>query len=210
MTVKDIKLFSDFSEEELNKISKIVKIEKRVKNDILFFQGDSPKFLHILLDGVAKVYKLDNKSNEIVIHHFQAETLIAELANLENMSFPANCMMDTDGVIARIEFAPFRELMENNGKICLKLLTSLTKKMKFLDNTIQQNIILNSTQRVAKFIYENEELFLTLKQHKIASILNIKPETMSRILKKFKELEIIENDKNNFIIKDNKKLRNFF
>jgi CRP/FNR family transcriptional regulator len=50
---------------------------------------------------------------------------------------------------------------------------------------------MDSTARVAKFIYENGELFLKLKQNKVAALLNIAPETMSRTMRKFKEKGIV-------------------
>jgi CRP-like cAMP-binding protein len=40
-------------------------------------------------------------------------------------------------------------------------------------------------------LYENENLFHTMKQRKVASTLNMTPETLSRIFRKFKNLGLI-------------------
>ena len=53
--------------------------------------------------------------------------------------------------------------------------------------------------KVAKFLLENEELFKTLKNTQIASILNLTPETLSRTLSKFKALAFIEVGDENHI-----------
>ena len=92
----------------------------------------------------------------------------------------------------------------------MQVISSLTKKMKFLDTVIQQNLLLSSQAKIANFIYENEDVFVAQKQHQIASMLFITPETLSRNLKKFKEYGILENNKNKFTIIDREKLKEFF
>ena len=210
MQIEDINIFAHLSKDELKELANITQIKEKRKDDIIFLEGESPDYLYILLKGVAKVYKIDKKGHELVIHYFPAQSMIAELANLEEMNFPANCRMEENGVIAKIQFNEFKKIIENNGKLALKLIKSLTKKMKHLDALIQQNLLLDTKGRVAKFIYDNEDLFTSLKQHKIASILNITPETLSRTLKKLKDLDILENDKNRFIITNREKLKDFF
>ena len=53
----------------------------------------------------------------------------------------------------------------------------------------------------AKYIYDNEEDFFKTKNILIAEILNITPETLSRILRVFKDEELI-NTKEKRINKD--------
>ena len=152
---------------------------------------------------------MDNKGNELIIHKFFAPSLIAELANFENIPYPASCMMESDGVVLKIEFEKFKKFIKK-GDVCIEILSSLLKKMKFLDSVIQNNLILDTSTRIAKFIYENPETFENLKQHSIAAFLNIKPETLSRKLKKFKDLGIIENRGAKLIIKDREKIKDYF
>ena len=53
--------------------------------------------------------------------------------------------------------------------------------------------------KVAKFILDNSELFATLKNTQIASILNLTPETLSRTLGKFKSSGFIEQEEKNHL-----------
>ncbi len=54
------------------------------------------------------------------------------------------------------------------------------------------HLVLDSKERVAKYIYENPEDFFTTKNVIIAEILNITPETLSRILRVFKNDDLID------------------
>ena len=210
MKISDIELFQMLSEHELEMIARNTKIVRKNQNETIFLEGEDSKYLHILLEGRAKVYRVDNKGKELLIHNFKAQSLVAELANLEQMCFPASCKMVTEGYVAKINFENFQELMENNPLLSIKVISSLTEKMKFLDNVIHQNLLLNSQAKIANFIYENEDLFIAQKQHQIASMLFITPETLSRNLKKFKEYGILENNKNKFTVIDKEKLKEFF
>jgi CRP-like cAMP-binding protein len=209
MNFKDIFLFKNLDDKDINEIKKFSIVKNLKKNDIVFYEKEESKYLHLLVEGIAKVYKVDNKGNELIIHKFYPPSLIAELANFENMPFPANCAMESDGVILKIEFEKFKKFLKK-GDVCLSVMGSLLKKMKYLDGIIQDNLILDTTTKIAKFIYDNPEAFEELKQHSIAAILNIKPETLSRKLKKLKDLEIIEKKDNKFIVKNREKIKEYF
>ncbi|QCI28107.1 Crp/Fnr family transcriptional regulator [Caminibacter pacificus] len=208
MNLKSFFLFKGLDDKDIEEVKKFTIVKKLKKDEIVFYEKENPAYLHLLVEGVARVYKVDSKGNELIIHKFSPVSLIAELANLENMPYPANCAMDSDGVILKIEFEKFKKFMKK-GDVCFSIMSSLLRKMKYLDGLIQANLVLDTETKIAKFIYENPEAFEDLKQHSIASLLNIKPETLSRKLKKFKELGIIENIgsklkvKNRELIKEN-------
>ena len=206
MELRKILLFKELDEKSLKKIEQFSTIHHLKKGDIVFYEGDKSTNLHIIVKGVVSVYKTNLKGDEILIHKFYPTSLIAERANLANMNFPATCKMDEDGVILKIDFLKFKQIL-TEPDICFKIMQSLLKKMTSLEETINNNVILDIPTRIAKFIYENSSKFETLKQHEIASLLNIKPETLSRKLKKLKELGIIENQNSKLKIINKEKIK---
>ena len=202
-------LFENLDKNSLKEIEKFTTIEYLKKDNIVFYEKETPSYLHVLVKGNARIYKVDKKGNELIIHKFKAPSLIAELANLEDIPYPANCAMDSNGVVLKIDFEKFKKFLKNS-EICFLIMKSLLKKMKKLDEIIQNNLVLDTETKIAKFIYENSEIFEELKQHNIAKLLNIKPETLSRKLKKFKELGIIENKGVKLAIKDKDLIKTYF
>ncbi len=78
------------------------------------------------------------------------------------------------------------------SQFSLELIKSLTSKIMVLSALIQKETIYSSEAKVAKLLIENVEIFTKLKYNEIAAILNLTPETLSRIFKKFKKENIIK------------------
>ena len=87
----------------------------------------------------------------------------------------------------------------------------MSQKLRITSNLLHQELVLNAEAKVAKFIVMHEDLFNSLRHTKIASILNITPETLSRILNKFKSSNLIKLDeKNQLTLKDEAQLSEMF
>ena len=62
-----------------------------------------------------------------------------------------------------------------------------------MDNLLNRSLIFDATTKVAMYIDKNPEEFKNKKNKIIAAELNITAETLSRVLKKLKELHIINS-----------------
>ncbi len=208
--LKKYYLFENLGEEELRRLKSISKKVSFKKGGMLFFEGEEPKSLILLTDGILQVYKTDSKGNKIILHHFYPISLIAEIVNLEKIPYPASAEFVTDGEAVLIDYEIFEQEFLKNPDISFMFIKSLTKKIKFLEDVITNNIVMNSTARVAKFIYEHEEDFIKMKKSQIAQTLHIAPETFSRILKKFKTMKLIEKDEEGFKVLNKEGLKSLY
>ena len=119
---------------------------------------------------------------------------MAELANFENIPYPATAEFMSESEVLRIDYKALEHDFFKNPDISFEIIKSLIAKHKILIDVIQKEVILTADAKVAKFILENGELFKTLKNTQVASILNLTPETLSRTLSKFKSSNMIELD----------------
>ncbi|WP_419677923.1 Crp/Fnr family transcriptional regulator [Aliarcobacter lanthieri] len=204
---KDYAFFNFLEQKDLSRLKEISFKKLYKKGEILFYKGDESKYLHLLIRGIAKLYTHDFKDNEVVIHNLVGPALIAEIVNYEEINFIANCSFETDSEVLLIDYKKFKEEFLLKPEIAMFFIKSLTKKIKYLESFINYNITLNSIEKIAKFLFENEKLLSSLKQVKIAQILNITPETFSRQLAKLKKDNIIENDKGTIKILDYERLQ---
>ncbi|NPA50509.1 MAG: Crp/Fnr family transcriptional regulator [Epsilonproteobacteria bacterium] len=196
--LKDIQLFSKLSAHSLNELKENAIIRNFKPQSIVFYEGDKGKYLYAILEGMVKLYKTSPKGSQIQINRFEAPAVVGEYACFEQMPFPATCEFLTEGKVAMIPFEFIYKHL-SNPDFSLEIIKSLTSKIMVLSSLIHKEIILSSEAKVAKMLLDNIEIFTKLKYNEVAAILNLTPETLSRIFKKFKSQKIIEVDKDHKI-----------
>ena len=188
--LQEIPMFSVLEEEYVAELKNAVHIKHFSKESIVFYEGDESEYLYILMEGDVKLYKTSPKGSQIQINRFSAPSLIAEFACFEKEAFPATCEFITDGAIGLLHFDKLYEYL-NQPEFSLELIRSLTGKVLLLSSLVHKETILSSEAKVADLMVKKATIFNRLKNNEIASILNLTPETFSRILTKFKKEKII-------------------
>lgn len=187
---REISMFSALEDKYIKELKNAVHIKHYTKDSIVFYEGDESKYLYILMEGAVKLYKTSPKGTQIQINRFSAPSLIAEFACFEQEAFPASCEFVSDGAIGLLHFDKLCEYL-NKPEFSLELIKSLSKKVMLLSALVHKETILSSEAKVADLMIKKMTIFNRLKNNEIASILNLTPETFSRILTKFKKEGII-------------------
>jgi len=208
--LKEFYLFNSLDQKDLELLESISFEKKFTEDELVFYKGDESKYLLLLISGCVKIYRHDFKDNEVTIHNIKASSFIAELANYEKIPYPANCRCEMDSKIIFIDYKKFEEYFLQKNEFLLIFIKSLTKKIKALELFISTNMIEDVDAKIAKFIYDNKADISAIKKIKIAELLNIRQETLSRKLAKLKKDEVLENKKGKIEIKDERALRALF
>jgi CRP/FNR family transcriptional regulator len=190
--LKNIIIFKDLDDKTLDIIEEFTTSIKLFKDNILFYEGENSKYLHLLVSGVIKLYKISSHNKEIVLKYFHPNELIAEVANFEDMPYPATAKAFTDIEVLKIDFPKLKKIIYSNSNLSFIMQTSLIKKIKNLEYVISRHLVLDAKERVAQYIYDNPKDFFETKNIEIAEILNIAPETFSRLLGNFKTKNLID------------------
>ncbi|MDA7847928.1 Crp/Fnr family transcriptional regulator [Sulfurospirillum sp.] len=205
--LKEICLFGSLSEKQLNNLNKISNIKNYKTGNILFYEGDEPKNLYFLLEGLIKLYRYDKNDNINILSYYYSQALIGEAATLQRTPHQISAECETECTVLVVSFDEFERDFLNDPDIALGIIMQLVTKVKQLMNTNMQQ---TSMQKLAGLIFENHELFTKLKKYKIAEILNMAPETFSRNLKKLQSDGVISYDKDHFEIIDKNSLSELF
>ena len=205
--LEEIPFFANLPKPYLNMLRDKVFIKHYKKNSIVFFEGDRSRYMYIVLEGSVKMYKTTPKGTQVHINILKAPSLIGEYVYFEDQPFPATCEFVNDGVIGLIPFEIVEDLLTHKD-FAKSIISSLTGKIALLSALVHQETILSSEAKVADIILNKEMIFQRLKNSEIASILNLTPETFSRIISKFKKEGIITLNAHTIDILDREKLVN--
>jgi CRP/FNR family transcriptional regulator len=208
--LRNFYFFENLNDKQFKLLCSFAKKNRYDKDSILFYEKEEPTSLIFLIEGTLKVYKTDMKNNEIIMKRFTPFSMIAEMAILEGVPYPASASFETDGTVIEIDFERFKKEFFSNPDIALMFFKSLSKKIKYLEDVISLNIVLDSTARLAKFICNNKDTLKSLKHYEVAKYLHMTPETLSRTFKKLVVLELLEKDSNGYIIKNKEGLEVLF
>lgn len=197
--LQDIPMFSALGETYIKELQNAIYTKHYKKDSIVFYEGDRSAYLHILLKGSVKLYKTSPKGTQIQINRFTAPSLIAEFACFEQEIFPASCEFVSDGSVGLLHFDKLYEYL-NQPQFSLELIKSLTGKVMMLSALVHKETILSAEAKVADLMIKKLSVFKRLKNNEISSILNLTPETFSRILTKLKKEGIISVEDNHLSV----------
>ena len=193
--IQDIPMFSNLDKKFHKELKDSLYIKKFTRNSIVFYEGDESDYFYILLKGNIKLYKTSPKGSQVQIKRMKAPNTIGEYACFEKAPFPATCEFLSDGVMGLLHFDKVYKYLDDK-EFSLGLIKSLTSKVMMLSSLVHKETILSSEAKVADLMIENISIFNRLKNNEIAGILNLTPETFSRIITKFKKESIVKVEKN--------------
>jgi len=186
------KVFRSLDINKKSKLESISVFEKRSKGELIFFEGDEPQWLYYLFSGVVKIFKTTfNNGKDITLNYILPRSFIGEFAVFKNIKYPFSAEMETDGEIIKIKAREFLDILKEDVDLCYQMIIYSTDKLQknyeYCENLMEKNV----RKKIARFIRDHEDLFFKLNKNKIASILNVTPETFSRTLKELKKEGLI-------------------
>jgi DNA-binding MarR family transcriptional regulator len=105
-------------------------------------------------------------------------------------------------------------MLSESIDVCFQLMAAMSQKMHWLVNEVNRLSLHDATYRLVTFLLDQKPktsniIHCKVPKNVIASRLSIKPETLSRILKKLSDKKLIKTNNNNYIeILDVEQLKN--
>jgi len=178
---KYIDQFIDLPAEELEALINSIEVRQVDKKVRLTDIGDTEKYLYFVVKGLARKFFIKGKE-EII-------TQIAKEGELISSSVSYFSGMPSTYVIETVEPTTFYSLANERAEQLyvrypkLERLSRLIITELFLQKEVWEleRIRYSTKERFLRFMNDNPELFQRVPQKYLASYLNIKPETFSRL-----------------------------
>ncbi len=164
--IKNIFLFSDIKESELEKIRSFSTYKKYKKGEILFFDSEPYRGFYCLMEGTVKLYKISKEGREHIVHIVYPGNIFAEVPLFDKYNevknnraeYPINAMaIEDDTEVIIIPSLPFMDILDNNIDVCLKMLANFSKRLKTLNLHITSVSLQDVKRRLAQYILSELE-----------------------------------------------------
>jgi len=189
--LRNVPLFSELSDKDLDDISKLAATRTYPKNTIIISEGDDSDSLYAVLSGKVKVYLSDDEGREIIINILSDGEYFGELALLDDSPRSASVMTLEETKLAVISKAAFEESLSKNPAMALHIIRELSSRLRSLTRNVKSLALMDVYGRVARTLLDmaeptgNDKLEIRQKltQRDIASMVGASREMVSRILK---------------------------
>lgn len=215
VVLSDFFLFRELSSEQIEQIATQSRVMTFPKGQGVFKEGDPAQGLYILLSGQLKLAITSPQGSERIISIISPGESFGEAILYLERQFPLYAKATLDSQVLLIPKNLIFGVLDSDPHYARKMLAGLSIRMHQLVQNIEMLSLQNSTQRFIGYLLQISakaedatKIRLPANKATIASLLNLTPETLSRILNKLQQLGLIEVDGNDLTIADVKKLRN--
>ena len=189
------KLFGRVSEEGMQELATMSQVLKLTRGQIVFHQGDEPAGMYVVGSGTVRIYKIAPNGKEHVLHLAGPGLTFAEVAVMGNFPCPAFAEAIEASEVVLLPAGPFMKALKTNHELPFQLLTGMAFWVHHMVDTLEDIVLRDATGRLCRYLVDTHRDGVTtlpkFKRH-LASKLNLTSETLSRVLRRLLDEQLIE------------------
>lgn len=213
--ISRLPLFVEVSPSQLQQIVAESRERRLTKGEMLFQKGDTARGFFAVVSGQVKLAFPSSQGNEKVVEVLGPRQSFGEAVMFLNRPYPVFAEAVSEAIVLHIPRKPITDLLERDTSFALAMLAGLSLRLHSLVNDIESYSLRSSTQRVIGYLLQQcqtegegeVEVSLPTSKQLIASLLNLTPETLSRIFHDLGDAGLIEVRGRQIRIPDTRKLR---
>ena len=171
------------TDEQVDLISKDLKVKSFEKNELILSQGDTSSKTYFILDGLMRSYSIDSKGKAHIIQFAPEGWWLSERNSMFNQAsdFYIDAIEATKVVIIPKDyFTEGAKYVDGLNELNINMLNNA---IRFMQKRINMLLSATAEERYLDFIRLYPNLTLRVPQWMIASYLGITPESLSRVRK---------------------------
>ncbi len=216
-TLKTIPLFSNLKEEHIEKLIPLARRLEFARDEMIFYEGDPGDGFYIVETGKVKIYKLSFEGKEQILHIYGPGKPFGEVPVFEGNNFPASALAMVKSTIIFIPRDKFVQLISDTPALGMNMLGMLSMRLREFTIQIENLSLKEVPARLASYFltlaHEKTEgsapplnavdqIDLPISKAQLANLIGTTPETVSRMLKKMTDADIIGVQGKTITLKD--------
>lgn len=210
-------LLSSLSQPELQMLAARTVRKLFSTGEVLFYEGEPCKGLHIISHGRVRIFKTSAGGREQVLAVNNDGESIAELPVFDGGPYPASAVALEDSEIAFISRKDFQSYCLDHPEVSLKVLAFVGTRLRHLVGIIEElsfttirqrlvSVLVRLAQSEGKKTARGIEVLLPGSHQELANQLGTVRELVSRNLTRLQAEGLLEVDARQIVIKDAKGL----
>lgn len=209
-------MFSELKPAQIEPLVAGTRLLEVPRGATLFNRGDLANGFYLLVEGQVKLGVTSPQGDEKVIGLIQPGESFGEAVLFLERPFPIYAQATLDAKVLLITKDAIFDILENDAVVVRRMLAGISARNRQLVNDIESISLQNSTQRLIGYLIQistdspnPEHVQLPANKMTIASMLNITPETLSRVMLRLQNTGLIEVNGKEIMITNIAGLRNF-
>lgn len=209
-------MFSELQPSQTELLANGTRLVDIPRGGTLFNRGDKAHGFYLLLEGQIKLGVISPQGDEKVIGLIQPGESFGEAVLFLERSFPVYAQTTLDSKVLLITREAIFDILDNDVTVVRRMLAAISARNRQLVNDIESISLQNSTQRLIGYLLQisadspnPERVQLPANKLTIASMLNLTPETLSRVMLRLSNAGLIEVNGKEIVITNVAGLRNF-
>jgi CRP-like cAMP-binding protein len=168
------------------------------RGERIFDEGDPADGFFCVIEGWAKLYRLREDGEEVVVSIFSAGETFAEVAMFLGGRYPASSETVSPSRILKIDASKLRRAVMDQPQLAFDMLAAASMRLRQLVDEIEHLKARSAPQRIAAFFVKQAtetsgpaRIALPYEKALIASRLGMKPESFSRALGRLTDLGVV-------------------
>ncbi len=195
-------LFRELDRDLLTQIAQHARWRELETGEQLFAKGDTGHHFFLVKSGVIKLFLMSEDGEEHITEIAGREQLFAEAVMFMGDTYPVYASALEPSTLIAFDAHFFVTLLRANSDLCLKLLGTLSRQLHTLVVEIDGLTLHSGSRRLARYLLSQPAkktangrmVELPIAKQALASLLDLRPETLSRILNKLAEEGLIAID----------------
>lgn len=214
--LKKISIFSSLNSSDIKELKPFIFQKRYNKKEIIFSEGDSPEWLHIVTNGKVKITKISKKGREIILEIISSMEFFGAPAVISGFPYPANAIAAENTETLRISRGDLMKILDRFPSVMYSFAMNMGDRIKNSHETLKNIAIEKVESRIAALLLkldekksDNKSTIIKLTKKDISEMVGTTVETSIRTISKFKKLGLLTQIDGKIIIKDTAKLKTF-
>ena len=211
--LKQIKLFSDLPEKDLQQMDSITRMEAVKRRQFIYLPGDAASTVFLLKAGRVKLSRVNEEGKEITLAILEPGEVFGEMEILEGMPRDTVAEALDDVSICVMNRSDFEQMLKKDPNTSIRLTKLIGMRLKRIESRIEDLVFRDVPARLAHLLLQLSEgigandqgeirLPVKITHQELANLIGSTRETVSATLGDFKRKGLVNSNQRRISIRD--------